>query len=38
VERQAQARLGSIKWARAHETGRTASIDSLLNDIENAGI
>lgn len=37
VERQAQARLGSIKWARAYETGRTASIDSLLNDIENAG-
>lgn len=37
VERQAQARLGSTKWARAYETGRTASIDSLLNDIENAG-
>jgi predicted ATPase/DNA-binding XRE family transcriptional regulator len=37
VEQQAQARLGSIKWARAYETGRTASIDSLLNDIENAG-
>jgi hypothetical protein len=37
VERQAQARLGSIKWARAYETGRTASIDSLLNDIDSAG-
>jgi predicted ATPase/DNA-binding XRE family transcriptional regulator len=37
VEQQAQARLGSTKWARAYETGRTASIDSLLDDIENAG-
>jgi hypothetical protein len=38
VEQQAQARLGSTKWARAYETGRTASIDSLLDDIENASI
>ena len=38
VEQQAQARLGSIKWARAYATGRTASIDSLLDDIENAGV
>jgi predicted ATPase/DNA-binding XRE family transcriptional regulator len=36
VEKQARARLGSIKWTHAYETGRTASIDSLLNDIENA--
>jgi predicted ATPase len=38
AERQARARLGLIKWERAYETGRTASIDSLLRDIENAGI
>ena len=37
VERQARARLGVTKWARAYETGRTASVDSLLKDIENAG-
>jgi predicted ATPase/DNA-binding XRE family transcriptional regulator len=36
VEQQARARLGGIKWARAYETGRAASVDSLLNDIENA--
>jgi len=38
VEQQARARLGVAEWARAYETGRTASIDSLLEDIENAGI
>jgi predicted ATPase/DNA-binding XRE family transcriptional regulator len=38
VEQQARVRLGLIKWGRAYETGRTASIDSLLSDIENAGI
>jgi predicted ATPase/DNA-binding XRE family transcriptional regulator len=38
VEQQAQTRLGLVKWASAYETGRTASIDSLLNDIENAAI
>jgi tetratricopeptide (TPR) repeat protein len=38
VEQQAKARLGLREWARAYETGRSASIDSLLNDIENAGI
>src|SRR5262245_49811058 len=35
VEQQAKARLGPIDWASAYETGRTASIDSLLSDIEN---
>jgi hypothetical protein len=25
-------------WARAYETGRTASIDSLLDDMENVDI
>jgi predicted ATPase/DNA-binding XRE family transcriptional regulator len=38
VEQQAKARLGLSNWARAYETGRTASIDSLLNDIEEARI
>ena len=37
VEQQARTRLGAGKWGRAYETGRTASVDSLLNDIENAG-
>ena len=36
VEQQARARLGPVKWGRAYETGRAASIDSLLNDLENA--
>jgi hypothetical protein len=37
VEQQARARLGVVDWTRAYETGRTASVDSLLEDIENAG-
>jgi len=37
VEQQARARLGVDNWARAYETGRTASVDSLLEDIENVG-
>jgi len=37
VEQQARGRLGSTKWGRAYDTGRSASIDSLLGDIENAG-
>jgi predicted ATPase/DNA-binding XRE family transcriptional regulator len=37
VEQQARARLGVAKWARAYESGRTASVDSLLKDLENAG-
>jgi ATP/maltotriose-dependent transcriptional regulator MalT len=36
VEQQAKVRLGLTTWTRAYETGRTASIDSLLNDIEHA--
>jgi predicted ATPase/DNA-binding XRE family transcriptional regulator len=38
VEQQAKARLGLSEWSRAYETGRTASIDSLLNDIENPDV
>jgi len=38
VEQQAKARLGLSEWTRAYETGRTASIDSLLNDIENPDV
>jgi predicted ATPase/transcriptional regulator with XRE-family HTH domain len=34
AERQARARLGTDRWARAYAVGRSASIDSLLNDIE----
>jgi len=37
VEQQARARLGVTTWARAYETGRAASVDSLLEDIKNAG-
>ena len=37
VEQQARARLGVAKWARAYESGRTASVDSLLEDLEHAG-
>lgn len=35
VEQQARARLGGANWARAYDSGRAASIDSLLHDIEN---
>ena len=33
-EREARARLGPDRWARAYAAGRSASIDSLLNDID----
>jgi predicted ATPase/DNA-binding XRE family transcriptional regulator len=36
AERQARARLGADRWARAYAAGRSASIDSLLHDIERA--
>jgi tetratricopeptide (TPR) repeat protein len=36
AERQARARLGPDRWARAYAAGRRASIDSLLRDIESA--
>jgi tetratricopeptide (TPR) repeat protein len=36
VEREGPTRLGADRWAQAYELGRTASIDSLLNDIESA--
>ena len=35
-EREVRTRLGADRWAPAYESGRTASIDSLLNDIESA--
>jgi hypothetical protein len=38
IEQQAKARLGLSEWTRAYETGRTASIDSLLSDIENPDV
>jgi len=33
-EREARTRLGPDRWARAYAAGRTASIDSLMHDIE----
>ena len=36
IEREGRTRLGADRWAQAYELGRTASIDSLLNDIESA--
>jgi predicted ATPase/DNA-binding XRE family transcriptional regulator len=36
AERDARARLGSDQWARAYAAGRSASIDSLIKDIDNA--
>ena len=36
AERQARACLGPDRWAHAYAAGRSASIDSLLNDIERA--
>jgi predicted ATPase len=36
AERQARTRLGPDRWARAYAAGRSASIDSLLKDIEGA--
>jgi ATP/maltotriose-dependent transcriptional regulator MalT len=34
AERDARARLGPDRWARAHAAGRGTSIDSLLKDID----
>jgi hypothetical protein len=34
TERDVRARLGADRWALAHAAGRNASIDSLLQDIE----
>ena len=36
AERDARARLGPDRWANAYAAGRSASIDSLLDDIESA--
>jgi predicted ATPase/DNA-binding XRE family transcriptional regulator len=36
AERDARARLGPDRWARAYAAGRTISIDSLLQDIDSA--
>jgi hypothetical protein len=35
-EREVRARLGPDRWARAYAAGRSASIDSLLRDIDTA--
>jgi len=34
AEREARARLGPERWARAYAAGRSASIDSVLKDID----
>ena len=34
AEREARARLGPDRWARAYAAGRSASIDSLIKDID----
>jgi len=34
AERQARTRLGPDRWIRAYAAGRSASIDSLLKDID----
>jgi len=34
VEREARARLGPERWAMAYAGGRQASIDEMLNDID----
>jgi hypothetical protein len=34
AEREARARLGPDRWARAYAAGRSASIDALLKDID----
>jgi hypothetical protein len=36
TEREVRERLGPARWARAYAAGRTASIDSLLKDIDSA--
>ena len=33
-EREVRARLGPDRWARAYAAGRSASIDSLMKDID----
>jgi hypothetical protein len=38
AERDARGRLGTEQWARAYTAGRTASIDSLLKDIDTVGV
>jgi predicted ATPase/DNA-binding XRE family transcriptional regulator len=37
VEQRARTRLGPTRWAQAYDAGRSASIDSLLQDIETQG-
>jgi predicted ATPase/DNA-binding XRE family transcriptional regulator len=37
VEREGRASLGPDRWARAYASGRAASLESLLNDLERAG-
>jgi hypothetical protein len=37
VAREVRARLGPNRWARAYATGRCASIESLLQDIDSVG-
>jgi predicted ATPase/DNA-binding XRE family transcriptional regulator len=34
AEREARARLGPDRWARAYAAGRSASVDSLIKDID----
>ena len=36
AEREAQARLGPDRWARAYAAGRVTSIDSVIKDIDSA--
>jgi hypothetical protein len=36
VQQAGPARLGADRWSQAYAWGRTASIDSLLHDIETA--
>ena len=36
AEREVRARLGPDRWARAYAAGRSASIDSLMKDIDSA--
>lgn len=38
VEHEGPTRLGADRWTRAYASGRTASIDSLLNDIEHRSV
>ena len=36
ADHEARAHLGADRWDRAYASGRTASIDGLLKDIEDA--